>query len=73
MPNWIEIVPTIVYKRQTLLSSIGLFMFPRAFDYFSPYNLAEALDLIKSADAETRILAGGQSLLPAMKARKSLS
>ena len=44
-------------------------MFPRAFGYFSPSSLAEALDLIKSGDVETRILAGGQSLLPAMKAR----
>jgi carbon-monoxide dehydrogenase medium subunit len=44
-------------------------MFPRPFDYFSPSTLSEALELIKSGDAETRILAGGQSLLPAMKAR----
>ena len=45
------------------------FMFPRPFDYFSPNNLTEALELIKDGDADTKILSGGQSLIPAMKLR----
>ena len=44
-------------------------MFPRPFDYFSPKNLAEALELLQTLGAETKILAGGQSLIPAMKLR----
>ena len=44
-------------------------MFPRPFDYFSPKNFDEALELLKDGDVDTRILSGGQSLLPAMKAR----
>jgi carbon-monoxide dehydrogenase medium subunit len=46
-------------------------MFPRSFDYFSPKNLVEALNLLENADADTRILSGGQSLLPAMKMRSA--
>jgi len=44
-------------------------MYPRPFDYFSPKNLAEALELLQNPDGETKVLAGGQSLLPAMKLR----
>jgi carbon-monoxide dehydrogenase medium subunit len=44
-------------------------MYPRPFDYFSPNNLAEALELIRDGNAETKILAGGQSLIPALKLR----
>ena len=44
-------------------------MFPRPFEYFSPKNLAEALKLLQTLGAETKILAGGQSLIPAMKLR----
>ena len=44
-------------------------MFPRPFDYFSPKNLAEALELLQTLGAETKILAGGQSLIPALKLR----
>ena len=43
-------------------------MFPRPFDYFSPKNLDEALELYGGA-AEVKILAGGQSLIPALKLR----
>ncbi len=45
-------------------------MYPRHFEYFSPKNLIEALDLIQNEDVETKILAGGQSLIPSMKLRK---
>ena len=43
-------------------------MFPKPFDYFSPKNLGEALELYDGA-AEVKILAGGQSLIPALKLR----
>lgn len=44
-------------------------MYPRPFDYFSPSNLDEALELLGNSDAQTKILAGGQSLIPALKLR----
>ena len=44
-------------------------MFPRPFDYYSPSTLTEALALLKDGDAQTKVLAGGQSLIPAMKRR----
>jgi len=44
-------------------------LFPRPFDYFSPKNLAEALELLQNLGAEAKILAGGQSLIPALKQR----
>jgi carbon-monoxide dehydrogenase medium subunit len=44
-------------------------MYPRPFDYFSPKNLAEALELLQISGAETKILAGGQSLIPSLKLR----
>jgi carbon-monoxide dehydrogenase medium subunit len=44
-------------------------MFPRPFDYFLPKNLDEALELLQTCGDETKILAGGQSLIPALKLR----
>ncbi|HZR31302.1 MAG TPA: xanthine dehydrogenase family protein subunit M [Terriglobales bacterium] len=43
-------------------------MIPAQFDYESPRNLNEALDLLSSRD-DAKLLAGGHSLLPAMKLR----
>jgi carbon-monoxide dehydrogenase medium subunit len=43
-------------------------MYPRSFDYFSPKSLGEALELLNGA-SETKILAGGQSLIPSLKLR----
>ncbi len=43
-------------------------MIPANFDYESPRTLSEALDLLASRQ-EAKILAGGHSLLPAMKLR----
>jgi len=43
-------------------------MIPANFDYESPSNLNEALDLLASRE-DAKILAGGHSLLPAMKLR----
>ncbi len=43
-------------------------MYPGTFDYYSPSTVDEAIDLLEEhADAETELLAGGHSLLPAMK------
>jgi len=47
-------------------------MYPRPFDYFSPRNLDEALECIQNAGPDSKILAGGQSLIPALKL-KSIS
>ena len=43
-------------------------MIPANFDYASPRTLSEALDLL-SSHQDAKILAGGHSLLPAMKLR----
>src|SRR5216110_1188369 len=43
-------------------------MIPANFDYESPRTLSEALDLLSSRE-DAKILAGGHSLLPAMKLR----
>jgi carbon-monoxide dehydrogenase medium subunit len=43
-------------------------MYPDGFDYYEATSVAEALDLLdEHASAETELLAGGHSLLPAMK------
>lgn len=42
-------------------------MYPRAFEYFRPTSLDEALTLMSRYGEEARPLAGGQSLLPLMK------
>jgi carbon-monoxide dehydrogenase medium subunit len=43
-------------------------MYPDEFDYHEPDSIAEVIDLLgEHADAETELLAGGHSLLPAMK------
>jgi carbon-monoxide dehydrogenase medium subunit len=46
-------------------------MFPRPFDYFAPTTLTEALGLLQNADSQVKVLAGGQSLIPALKTRDS--
>lgn len=44
-------------------------MYPRAFDYVAPRTKAEVLDVLAERGDEVKILAGGQSLIPMMKAR----
>ena len=44
-------------------------MIPAAFDYHSPRSLDEALLLLKQHAGDAKILAGGQSLIPAMRFR----
>jgi len=46
-------------------------VYPTSFDYHRPSSLAEAAKLL-AADPEARLLAGGHSLLPAMKLRLSV-
>lgn len=43
-------------------------MYPAAFDYKRPGSVQEAVELLKN-DPEAKIIAGGHSLLPAMKLR----
>lgn len=43
-------------------------MRPRAFEYYAPVSLSDALDLLYSGE-EAKILAGGQSLITLMKLR----
>lgn len=44
-------------------------MIPAQFDYLTPATLAEAISLLGQHPNETKILAGGHSLIPAMKLR----
>ncbi|HEY4228359.1 MAG TPA: FAD binding domain-containing protein [Candidatus Limnocylindrales bacterium] len=44
-------------------------MIPAPFDYVRARTIDEALDLVAGADPSIRVLAGGQSLIPAMKLR----
>lgn len=44
-------------------------MYPAEFDYYRPQSLAEALDLLKRFGDDAKLLAGGHSLLPAMRLR----
>src|SRR4051812_24611176 len=44
-------------------------MRPAKFDYAAPASVAEAAALLAESDGAGRILAGGQSLLPAMNLR----
>jgi carbon-monoxide dehydrogenase medium subunit len=44
-------------------------MIPGEFDYFAPPTLAEAVQLLAEHGYEAKILAGGQSLIPAMRFR----
>ncbi|HWO41628.1 MAG TPA: xanthine dehydrogenase family protein subunit M [Candidatus Eisenbacteria bacterium] len=44
-------------------------MFPASFGYFAPRSLDEALDLLVAHGENAKLLAGGHSLLPAMKLR----
>jgi carbon-monoxide dehydrogenase medium subunit len=45
---------------------------PGAFDYHSPSTLDEALSLLAQHAGEAKILAGGQSLIPAMRFRLAM-
>jgi len=44
-------------------------MLPAAFDYFRPQTLEEAVNLLVQHGEDAKVLAGGHSLIPAMKLR----
>ena len=44
-------------------------MIPRAFEYFDPPTLEEAVELLERYGEDAKLMAGGQSLLPMMKLR----
>lgn len=44
-------------------------MIPPKFEYFAPSSLSEALGLLRQHGSSAKILAGGQSLIPAMRFR----
>src|SRR5262245_33049309 len=44
-------------------------MKPAAFSYHAPKRLEEALEILRASGPECRVLAGGQSLVPAMNFR----
>ena len=44
-------------------------MYPAAFDYHRPSSVAEAIALLARHGDDAKVLAGGQSLIPAMKLR----
>src|SRR5262245_61882956 len=45
-------------------------MYPASFDYYRPRSVAEAVELLRTKKG-AKVLAGGHSLLPAMKLRVS--
>lgn len=47
-------------------------MIPGVFDYHSPRSLDEALSLLQQHAGDAKILAGGQSLIPAMRFRLAM-
>ncbi len=47
-------------------------MIPGQFDYYSPTSLREAIGLLEEHGYDAKLLAGGQSLIPAMRFRLSL-
>ena len=44
-------------------------MIPPPFEYLSPNQVSEAISLLQKHGEEAKILAGGHSLIPAMKLR----
>jgi len=44
-------------------------MIPGKFDYYTPTTLSEAISMLQQHGDSAKILAGGQSLIPAMRFR----
>src|SRR5216683_1384485 len=63
-----EVAPAPGY-RQVLSVTRRTKMFPAAFDYRRANSVDEAMALLQQHGGEARILAGGQSLIPAMRFR----
>jgi carbon-monoxide dehydrogenase medium subunit len=49
--------------------SLKIFLIPRSFEYASPTSLEEAFSYLDEYGQDSKILAGGQSLIPLMKLR----
>jgi carbon-monoxide dehydrogenase medium subunit len=70
-------VELLLYKRgfdffiEQLLHG-GKLMIPAQFDYVTPATLEEALSLLTEHQDDAKILAGGHSLIPAMKLRLAM-
>ena len=47
-------------------------MIPPAFEYLNPNQLSEAISVLQKHGEDAKILAGGHSLIPAMKLRFAL-
>src|SRR6266540_6931203 len=47
-------------------------MYPASFEYFRPSSVDEAIALLKRHGEDAKILAGGHSLIPAMKLRLAM-
>ena len=47
-------------------------MIPGSFDYYAPGTLSEAIALLRQHGGDAKLLAGGQSLIPAMRFRLSM-
>lgn len=47
-------------------------MIPGEFDYYAPTTLAEAVSLLQTHGDDAKLLAGGQSLIPAMRFRLAM-
>jgi carbon-monoxide dehydrogenase medium subunit len=59
-----------VFAKQNLVTrSKELNMIPSAFEYHTPTTVAEAISLLEKYGDDAKVLAGGHSLLPAMKLR----
>jgi len=48
-------------------------MIPSAFDYFTPASLDEALKMLAEDGENSKVLAGGHSLIPAMRLKEGES
>jgi aerobic carbon-monoxide dehydrogenase medium subunit len=44
-------------------------MIPPQFEYYAPHSVDEAVALLTRFDGESKVLAGGHSLIPLMKLR----
>jgi carbon-monoxide dehydrogenase medium subunit len=61
---WISLTLSNIFKGYSIYS----FMRPRSFEFYNPKTLSEAVEILYSRE-ESKLLAGGQSLIPMMKLR----
>ena len=63
-------IPNTEYPKSEI-EEVAAYMKPASFDYYAPNTLGEALDRLAELGYSGKILAGGQSLVPAMNFRLS--